>query len=174
VERDLIPAGHLLRGPRAAVPAPCQARGRLWRKPDDRSTGVPNDLVFRCTLSWFWTPSSVEIPAWMFHRAACGEARCSSSGARTSRPTQVARGQPCSKRPRRVICPPSACYSTLGLRSEVGHHHHVAGPYLLCFARESVWREDHRKDRTGFQVNRVAMLALRNKPSVDFCGYWQR
>jgi Nucleotidyltransferase domain len=26
----------------------------------------------------------------------------------------------------------------------------------------------------GFQVDRVVALAMRNKPSVDFCGYWQR
>jgi transposase-like protein len=59
-------------------------------------------------------------------------------------------------------------------RAEIGHHHHVAGPYLLRFAQESAWREDHRRDPNGFQVDRVAMLAMRNKPSVDFCGYWQR
>jgi hypothetical protein len=59
-------------------------------------------------------------------------------------------------------------------RAEIGHHHHLAGPYLLRFAQESAWREDHRKDPNGFQVDRVALLAMRNKPSVDFCGYWQR
>jgi hypothetical protein len=31
-------------------------------------------------------------------------------------------------------------------RGEIGHHHHVAGPYLIRFAQESAWREDHRKD----------------------------
>jgi transposase-like protein len=59
-------------------------------------------------------------------------------------------------------------------RAEIGHHHHLAGPYLLRFAQESAWREDHRKDPNGFQVDRVAALAMQNKPSVDFCGYWQR
>jgi transposase-like protein len=59
-------------------------------------------------------------------------------------------------------------------RAEIGHHHHLAGPYLLRFAQESAWREDHRKDPNGFQVDRVVALAMRNKPSVDFCGYWQR
>jgi ISXO2-like transposase domain len=59
-------------------------------------------------------------------------------------------------------------------RAEIGHHHHLAGPYLARFAQESAWREDHRRDSNGFQVDRVAMLAMRNKPSVDFCGYWQR
>jgi hypothetical protein len=59
-------------------------------------------------------------------------------------------------------------------RAEIGHHHHLAGPYLLRFAQESAWREDHRRDPNGFQVDRVALLAMRNKTSVDFCGYWQR
>jgi hypothetical protein len=59
-------------------------------------------------------------------------------------------------------------------RAEIGHHHHLAGPYLIRFAQEASWREDHRKDPNGIQVDRVAMLAMRNKPSVDFCGYWQR
>src|SRR6202047_4339781 len=59
-------------------------------------------------------------------------------------------------------------------RAEIGHHHHLAGPYLLRFAQESAWREDHRKEPNGVQVDRVVALAMRNKPSVDFCGYWQR
>jgi transposase-like protein len=59
-------------------------------------------------------------------------------------------------------------------RAEIGHHHHLAGPYLARFAQESAWREDHRRDPNGFQVDRVALLAMRNPPSVDFCGYWQR
>jgi hypothetical protein len=59
-------------------------------------------------------------------------------------------------------------------RGEIGHHHHVAGPYLIRFAQEAAWREDHRKDPNGFQVDRVVALVMKNKPSVDFCGYWQR
>jgi transposase-like protein len=59
-------------------------------------------------------------------------------------------------------------------RGEVGHHHHVAGPYLLRFAQEAAWREDHRREANGTQVDRIVALAMRNKPSVDFCGYWQR
>jgi transposase-like protein len=59
-------------------------------------------------------------------------------------------------------------------RAEIGHHHHLAGPYLARFAQESAWREDHRRDPNGVQVDRVTALAMRNKPSVDFCGYWQR
>jgi hypothetical protein len=52
-------------------------------------------------------------------------------------------------------------------RGEIGHHHHVAGPYLIRFAQEAAWREDHRKDPNGSQVDRVVALAMRNKPSVD-------
>jgi ISXO2-like transposase domain len=59
-------------------------------------------------------------------------------------------------------------------RAEIGHHHHVAGPYLIRFAQEAAWREDHRREPNGSQVDRVVALAMRNKPSVDFCGYWQR
>jgi ISXO2-like transposase domain len=59
-------------------------------------------------------------------------------------------------------------------RAEIGHHHHLAGPYLPRFAQESAWREDHRRDQNGAQVDRVVALAMRNKSSVDFCGYWQR
>ncbi len=59
-------------------------------------------------------------------------------------------------------------------RAEIGHHHHIAGPYLIRFAQEMAWREDHRKDSNGSQVDRVVALVMKNKPSVDFCGYWQR
>jgi hypothetical protein len=59
-------------------------------------------------------------------------------------------------------------------RAEFGHHHHIAGPYLIRFAQEMAWREDHRKDPNSFQVDRVVTLVMKNKPSVDFCGYWQR
>jgi hypothetical protein len=56
-------------------------------------------------------------------------------------------------------------------RAEAGHHHHIAGPYLLRYAQEASWREDHRR---GDQVHAVSGLAMRRGPSVDFCGYWQR
>src|SRR5712671_6249895 len=59
-------------------------------------------------------------------------------------------------------------------RAEIGHHHHLAGPYLIRFAQEASWREDHRRDPNGVQVDRVVALAMRNKPSVDFAGYGQR
>jgi transposase-like protein len=59
-------------------------------------------------------------------------------------------------------------------RGEIGHHHHIAGPYLVRYAQEAAWREDRRRLANGEQVTVVAGLAMHNKPSVDFCGYWQR
>jgi transposase-like protein len=59
-------------------------------------------------------------------------------------------------------------------RAEIGHHHHIAGPYLLRYAQEATWREDNRRVRNGDQVQRVAGLAMKQKQSVDFTGYWQR
>jgi transposase-like protein len=59
-------------------------------------------------------------------------------------------------------------------RGEIGHHHHVSGPYLVRYAQEAAFREDARRVANGEQVTRVAGLAMTNTPSVDFCGYWQR
>ena len=59
-------------------------------------------------------------------------------------------------------------------RAEIGHHHHLAGPYLIRFAQEASWREDHRREANGEQVDRIVALAMASRPSVDFCGYWQR
>jgi transposase-like protein len=59
-------------------------------------------------------------------------------------------------------------------RMEIGHNHHLAGPYLTRYAQEATWREDNRREANGDHVNRVAKLALDSKPSVDFSGYWQR
>jgi len=59
-------------------------------------------------------------------------------------------------------------------RAEIGHHHHVAGPYLIRYAQESAWREDHRRVNNGRQVRGVMALAMACRPSLDWCGYWQR
>jgi hypothetical protein len=59
-------------------------------------------------------------------------------------------------------------------RAEIGHHHHIAGEYLLRYAQEASWREDNRRVKNGEQVKRGAHLAMMRKPSVDFSGYWQR
>ncbi len=59
-------------------------------------------------------------------------------------------------------------------RAEIGHHHHVAGPYLVRYAQEAAWREDRRRVDNGRQVQAVVGLAMACRPSVDWCGYWQR
>ncbi len=59
-------------------------------------------------------------------------------------------------------------------RGEMGHFHHVSGPYLLRYAVESAWREDARRTDNGAQVRRVTELALHRGPSIDFAGYYQR
>ncbi len=59
-------------------------------------------------------------------------------------------------------------------RGELGHHHHIAGPYLVRYAQEAAWREDLRRVGNGEQTHGVVGLAMRSPPSVDFCGYWQR
>jgi len=59
-------------------------------------------------------------------------------------------------------------------RAEVGHHHHVAGVYLVRYAQESAWREDHRRVDNGRQTFSLAALAMNAPTSVDWCGYWQR
>ena len=59
-------------------------------------------------------------------------------------------------------------------RAEIGHHHHVAGAYLIRYAQESAWREDHRRVDNGRQVMAVSGLAMAAPTSVDWCGYWQR
>jgi hypothetical protein len=59
-------------------------------------------------------------------------------------------------------------------RAEIGHHHHIAGTYLLRYAQESSWREDNRRVSNGEQTRNVAALAMKRGPSIDFGGYWQR
>ena len=59
-------------------------------------------------------------------------------------------------------------------RAEAGHHHHIAGIYLLRYAQEASWREDNRRVSNGEQLRRLAYLAAAKETSVDFVGYWQR
>jgi hypothetical protein len=59
-------------------------------------------------------------------------------------------------------------------RAEIGYHHHISGLYLVRYAQEAAWREDHRRMTNGDQVKAVLGLALRHRPSVDFAGYSQR
>ena len=58
--------------------------------------------------------------------------------------------------------------------AEIGHHHHIAGAYLVRYAQGSAWREDYHRVDNGRQVNTMAGLAMKATISVDWCGYWQR
>jgi hypothetical protein len=51
-------------------------------------------------------------------------------------------------------------------RGELGHHHHIAGRYLVRYAQEAAWREDLRRASNGEQVYGVVGLAMRCRPSV--------
>jgi len=59
-------------------------------------------------------------------------------------------------------------------RGEIGHHHHVSGPYLIRFAQEFAWRETNKRVSNGDQTDKVVTLAMRSPKSREFCGYWQR
>ena len=58
-------------------------------------------------------------------------------------------------------------------RAEVGHHHHIAGVCLPRYASEAASRDDHRREANRSQFKAIMALVVKNKPSVDFCGYWQ-
>ena len=59
-------------------------------------------------------------------------------------------------------------------RAEIGHHHHIAGNYLLRYAQEASWREDNRRVPNGEQVGKLTGNALKSGKSAEFTGYWQR
>ncbi len=59
-------------------------------------------------------------------------------------------------------------------RAEIGHHHHIAGAYLVRYAQEFAWREGRRRWDNGRQVSALVGPAMACRPSVDWCGYWQR
>jgi hypothetical protein len=52
----------------------------------------------------------------------------------------------------------------------------ITSPAPICFdtPQKHAWREDARRGDNGSQVRRVTQLALSQKPSVDFSGYYQR
>ena len=58
-------------------------------------------------------------------------------------------------------------------RAEIGHRHHIAGAYLVRYAQEAAWREDHRRLENRRQISAVAGRAMACRPSVDWSHYWQ-
>lgn len=59
-------------------------------------------------------------------------------------------------------------------RSEIGIHHHIAGPYLNAYASEMAWREDNRRVSNGLLYLTMANAALSHPKSDQWAGYWQR
>lgn len=59
-------------------------------------------------------------------------------------------------------------------RSEIGIHHHIAGPYLQAYADEMAWRENNRRLSNGAQFEKVVGAALAHPVSRKWKGYWQR
>ncbi len=55
-------------------------------------------------------------------------------------------------------------------RTEIGHHHHLAGPYLIRFAQEASWREDHRREANGEQVDRSSRSRWQTGPASISAG----
>ena len=105
----------------------------------------------------------------------------------TSMPTKLGHGTRCTSRFEMKRINHQEAYSFDGActnwaeeffsrmrRAEIGHHHHIAGAYLLRYAQEASWREDNRRMSNGEQVNRLAGLAVSRGKSTQFTGYWQR
>jgi transposase-like protein len=59
-------------------------------------------------------------------------------------------------------------------RAELGQHHHISGKYLISYAREMAWKEDHRRVDNGAQHTAVTGAALAHPVSRAWAGYWQR
>lgn len=58
-------------------------------------------------------------------------------------------------------------------RLELGTHHHIAGPYLVRYANDGVWRENNRRVDDRNRVHKALSAALTAKQSRSFGGYWQ-
>ena len=55
-------------------------------------------------------------------------------------------------------------------RGELGHHYHIAVPYLARYAQEAAGREDLRRSSNSEQVSGVATLAMRVRPRSIFAA----
>lgn len=59
-------------------------------------------------------------------------------------------------------------------RMETGTHHRIAGSYLLAYAAECSWREDHRRVSNGEKTALALSNAMAAGVSPVWKGYWQR
>ena len=77
---------------------------------------------------------------------------------------EIADRPPASLRLDGIYSNGAECFFSRLRRGEIGHHHHVAGPYLVRYAQEAAWREDNRRVSNGEQVRQTVRLALASKP----------
>ena len=59
-------------------------------------------------------------------------------------------------------------------RAEIGHIIISPTSILSATLPSPAWRDYHRRLDNGGSSDRSSALVAKNKPSVDFCGYWQR
>ncbi len=55
-----------------------------------------------------------------------------------------------------------------------GQHHHVSARHLHAYAAHAAWMEDHRRRDNGANTYGALALALAQRPSPTWKGYWQR
>ena len=67
-----------------------------------------------------------------------------------------------------------ATWETIRGRSLLARGFAAVAVVCLMVACDMAWQDEHRRVDNGSQVRRVAHLAMKAAPSVDFCGYWQR
>ena len=58
-------------------------------------------------------------------------------------------------------------------RAIIGIYHKMSNKYLLYYANEMAWREDHRRQSVKVKFEQLLHCCLNTLPSRDFVGYWQ-
>lgn len=59
-------------------------------------------------------------------------------------------------------------------RSEIGVHHHIAGPHLEAYGMALAWMEDHRRVPNGTIYDLILGACLGHPVSRLWKGYWQK
>lgn len=59
-------------------------------------------------------------------------------------------------------------------RSEIGVHHHIAGPYFAAYLSENAWRDNYKRVSNGDQYLALISAVANHPVSRQWKGYWQR
>ena len=59
-------------------------------------------------------------------------------------------------------------------RSEIGVHHHIAGPYFGAYLDENAWRDNRKRNSNADQYEALISAAASHPVSRQWKGYWQR